>query len=210
MTSSDELLALHALRLKGHGGSNRLAARFGLDPELVDELMQDFEAYGWVSRVGLPGLPSWSLTGAGKAANERMLAEQLDASGGRGAVVEAHRAFLPLNARLQKACTDWQLRPTRSDSMAMNDHGDFAWDDRILGELRTLAGRLVRIEAQLAAALDRFAGYQKRYVAALTRAEAGQWVWVDGVGIDSVHAVWFELHEDLLATLGIERGSKGA
>lgn len=210
MTASVELLALHALRLKGHGGSYRLAARFGLDPERVDELMQDFEAYGWVSRVGLPGLPSWSLTAAGKEANERMLAEQLDASGARPSVVEAHRAFLPLNARLQKACTDWQLRPARGDSMAINDHGDFDWDDAILRELRTLGGRLVRIEALLTTALDRFAGYRERYVAALTRAEAGQWVWVDGVGIDSLHVVWFELHEDLLATLGLERGSKGA
>jgi hypothetical protein len=26
--------------------------------------------------------------------------------------------------------------------------------------------------------------------------------------IDSYHSVWFELHEDLLATLGIERGSE--
>ncbi|MDQ1375434.1 MAG: hypothetical protein QOJ09_2772, partial [Actinomycetota bacterium] len=26
--------------------------------------------------------------------------------------------------------------------------------------------------------------------------------------IDSYHTVWFELHEDLLSTLGIERGSE--
>ena len=92
----------------------------------------------------------------------------------------------------------------------MNDHTDFRWDDRVLGELRTLGGRLVRIEAGLTAVLERFAGYQARYMAALTRAEAGQRVWVDGVGIDSLHVVWFELHEDLLATLGITRGTEGA
>jgi hypothetical protein len=28
--------------------------------------------------------------------------------------------------------------------------------------------------------------------------------------IASYHTVWFELHEDLLATLGIERSSEGA
>jgi hypothetical protein len=27
--------------------------------------------------------------------------------------------------------------------------------------------------------------------------------------IDSYHTVWFELHEDLLSTLGIERASEG-
>jgi len=30
--------------------------------------------------------------------------------------------------------------------------------------------------------------------------------WVDAIGIDSCHTVWFQLHEDLLATLGIPRG----
>jgi hypothetical protein len=28
---------------------------------------------------------------------------------------------------------------------------------------------------------------------------------VTGVGIDSCHSVWMELHEDLLATLGMQR-----
>jgi hypothetical protein len=30
--------------------------------------------------------------------------------------------------------------------------------------------------------------------------------WVDGVGIDSCHLVWMQLHEDLLATLGLNCG----
>jgi hypothetical protein len=28
--------------------------------------------------------------------------------------------------------------------------------------------------------------------------------------IDSYHTVWFELHEDLLSTLGIERSKEGS
>ena len=35
----------------------------------------------------------------------------------------------------------------------------------------------------------------------------GRRQYVDGVGIDSCHVVWFELHEDLLATLGIDRSA---
>ncbi len=38
--------------------------------------------------------------------------------------------------------------------------------------------------------------------------ERGEHAWVDGLGRDFCHAVWFELHEDLLATLGIARGSE--
>lgn len=31
---------------------------------------------------------------------------------------------------------------------------------------------------------------------------------VDGLGVDSCHRVRFELHEDLLATLGLDRGAE--
>ena len=38
---------------------------------------------------------------------------------------------------------------------------------------------------------------------------AGDTDWFTKPMIPSYHTVWFELHEDLLATLGIERGSEG-
>jgi len=54
--------------------------------------------------------------------------------------------------------------------------------------------------------LSRFGGYPDRFRAALERVDRGQRNWVDGSRIDSCHTVWFELHEDLLSTLGLERG----
>lgn len=57
------------------------------------------------------------------------------------------------------------------------------------------------------AALERFSGYPERYAAGLDKAGQGQRSWVDQPRIDSCHTVWMELHEDLLATLGLERGS---
>ena len=50
----------------------------------------------------------------------------------------------------------------------------------------------------------RFSGYADRFAAALARVDQGQRRWVDEPRIDSCHTVWFELHEDLLASLGIE------
>lgn len=35
----------------------------------------------------------------------------------------------------------------------------------------------------------------------------GQKAWVDGHDRDSCHTVWIQFHEDLLATLGLPRGS---
>ncbi len=56
------------------------------------------------------------------------------------------------------------------------------------------------------AALQRFDGYADRFTAALERVLHGNRAWVDQTGIDSCHTVWIELHEDLLSTLGLERG----
>lgn len=61
----------------------------------------------------------------------------------------------------------------------------------------------------MGAVIDRFAGYETRYAAALERVDAGQLAWVDAPGIESCHTVWLQLHEDLIATLGLERGQPG-
>jgi hypothetical protein len=92
--------------------------------------------------------------------------------------------------------------------MAANDHTDFRWDDRVIESLRSVGARLSSLETQLAAALARFAGYAERYNVAVARVAAGENRWVDGLGIDSAHVVWMQLHEDLLASLGLDRGDE--
>ena len=59
----------------------------------------------------------------------------------------------------------------------------------------------------LAQALTRFAGYADRYAAAVDRVQRGEHAWVARPRIASCHTVWMEWHEDLMATLGIARGS---
>ncbi len=61
---------------------------------------------------------------------------------------------------------------------------------------------------RLAHDLARFGGYGSRYTAAAQRAHRGERRWVDGIDADSCHRVWFEFHEDLIATLGPQRGNK--
>ena len=45
---------------------------------------------------------------------------------------------------------------------------------------------------------------------ALGKVQGGDHDWFTKPMIASYHTVWFELHEDLLATLGIERSSESA
>lgn len=206
--SDPTTLALHAVRLLGFAPTRRVASRFALDPAVVEEELLDSEARGWVTRSRFAERAGWSLTDRGRAENERRLAAELEGAGARRRVVEVYQRFLPLNARFQDAATKWQLRPLPGDAMAVNDHTDFRWDDRVIESLRSVGRRLRPLEGELAAALSRFEGYGERYDCAVDRATAGEDRWVDGLGIDSCHVVWMQLHEDLLATLGLDRADE--
>ena len=185
-----------------------IARRFALDRALVEGLLANFETRGWIQQVGFADLSGWALTDEGREENIRLLATELAETDSRQAIAAAHSMFLPLNARLLTTVTNWQIRPTRWDSMAANDHTDWVWDERVLKDLASLLRSLQPVAQQLSDALDRMDGYVDRLGAALDRVDHGERKWVDQPGIDSFHTVWFELHEDLLATLGIERGQK--
>ena len=62
--------------------------------------------------------------------------------------------------------------------------------------------------ASLTEALGRFGHYGPRLDFALSQVESGDINWFTKPSLDSYHEVWFELHEDLLVTLGIDRASE--
>jgi len=91
--------------------------------------------------------------------------------------------------------------------MALNDHTDWPWDEEVLRALAALGRGFSHICDELALRLRRFDGYAARYHAALAKVDRGQRRWVDTPELDSCHTVWIQIHEDLLATLGLARGS---
>lgn len=205
-----DLLVLHAVRVIGFADTDIVAQRSGIDQDTVSELLADDEAYGWVTRNEFAGTGGWSITELGKAEDSRRLTAELAHTTASEVVERAHYAFEPLNTRLVRACTDWQLRPQDGDRLATNDHMDPTWDGRVLDELAAVADELARVVDELVDSLPRFGGYRDRFAAALAHARTGRVEWVAGVGVASCHAVWMELHEDLLSTLGISRGTGSA
>lgn len=187
------MLVLHAVRLLGFADTPAVAKRFDLEVDETRDALKEAEARGWTTYTSFAGTAGWSLTETGRAENERLLKTE----GVTEIVQEVYDEFLPLNALLQQACTDWQLKPTDGDPLAANDHQDPAWDAGVLHELKALGKALGPINAKLP--LPRFKGYDVRFSHAL---EQG---WVDRSDVDSCHRVWFELHEDLIATLGLTR-----
>ncbi|MCA0295585.1 MAG: transcriptional regulator [Actinobacteria bacterium] len=204
--SEPALLALHGVRVLGGPSVDAVAERFLLPaPDVRDHLL-DAQAFGWVTRHDFFG-ETWSLTDRGRAENERQLAVELDAAGVRDVVAAVHASFRPVNAAHGRACTQWQLHPTLYDPAAINDHSDPVWDDAALTELEACDDALAEFDATLTGVLARFDGYSARHSAALAMVRRGDHDWLDAPGRASCELVWIQFHEDLLATLGLERGS---
>lgn len=203
-------LALHGVRVLGFTSAERVAERYELDAASVEELLLDDEAYGWVRRSSFAGSSGWSVTDAGRGEDERRMRTELDRVGARGLVEQVHTEFRPLNERFGQACTDWQLRPNGRDDLAFNDHSDWRWDERVLERLSSGITRVCGLAERLADQLRRFDPYPPLYASALARVDAGQHAWIDAPDRDSLHTVWIQFHEDLLATLGIPRGDEPA
>ncbi|MFJ9691467.1 transcriptional regulator [Kitasatospora sp. NPDC101183] len=196
------LLVLHALRCAGAVGVARLGAITGLDEAEAESELIDLGAGGLVTRLS-GGMPVWGLTEAGRAADAERIAAELESAGARGRVTAAYERFLVLNPELLDLCTAWQLRSV-GGVLSVNDHGDPGYDAQVLARFADLDGRAAVVCAELSAALPRFGRYRVRLAGALERAAAGELAYVaDGTG--SYHVVWAELHEDLLATLGLAR-----
>ena len=200
-----ELLVLHAVRVLGFADTAAVAHRFAFDAATTGEFLLDAQANWCVAYTTFAGTAGWSLTDRGRRENERQLAAQLARTSRAGEVRDAYDVFLPLNGLVLRACTDWQLRPAPAHRLSPNDHTDPGWDDDVLNVLHGVSQDLAPLIERLADVLTRFRGYDIRFNAALKRARAGHTAWVDRTDVDSCHRVWFELHEDLVATLGVDR-----
>jgi len=195
-----ELLALLGLRLQGFASADAVAEVAQLEVVRVEQVLHRGRDLGWV-RYREGRMTGWSLTPTGRSEGERRLAAQLESRGCRGVVQGCYERFRSINVEVLEVCTDWQLR----DQATVNDHLDAAYDAAVIDRLATLHLRARRVCDELGAALERFGPYGDRLQGALARVRAGEHEWFTGVRIPSYHAVWFELHENLLATLGIDR-----
>ncbi|GAB3758103.1 hypothetical protein [Microlunatus parietis] len=196
MTAPD-LLTLHAVRLLGYAAADRVAARFGRPVSDTERELADLAARGWVGYGSFGGDGGWALTESGKAEGERRLAAELDEAAARSVVDRVHRAFLPYNRTVGELCTAWQLA-----TLGMADQ-EVDLESTVTG-LGAAAQALAGFERDLVAVLERFGGYHRRFATALFRIDDDP-AWLAGTDRDSCHRVWFEFHEDLIASLGIDR-----
>jgi hypothetical protein len=118
-------------------------------------------------------------------------------------VRSCYESFLGLNPTLLQICSAWQMRRV-GNMPTLNDHSVPDYDAKVLSRLIRIDVSAQRLCSDLAIVLMRFALYGTRLTTALDRVLGGNPAYVADT-LDSYHTVWFQLHEDLLVTLGISR-----
>ena len=106
--------------------------------------------------------------------------------------------FETVNDRFLQLVSAWQTRGENADGQ-----------DRIYDRLVRTVERHVTALEQVADRLPRYRQYADRFRKSLDRVDSGQVEYVTSPTVDSLHNIWFEFHEDILALLGRPRETVG-
>ncbi len=191
---TDELSVLMALRVQGVASPERVQTATGED--CVAKLAALAAAGHASERTGR--LSGFSLTPDGLEVLDKLIAEEglRDNEG----LKDCYDVFLSINNRVLKVSSDWQMRDG-----APNDHSDTIYDEEVIDRLAELNDRVRSCMRKMGACAPRLAPYGARLDSCLERVQAGDKSAFTAPLAESYHTVWFELHQDLLLTLGLER-----
>ncbi len=186
-------IVLHVARVKGAASAGALASALGL--QSVHRQLAELVAMGLVSHHGDGEGALIAPTEAGVAHPRGLLESEL-AGGRRDRLGELYeQSFMPLNVEFKVLCATWQT-----------EGGSFELLEALLGVHERITEFLDAASA-LARRLER---YSERLGAAAERVQDGASDALTGPIGESYHNIWFELHEDLLLTLGRSRAEEEA
>lgn len=190
-----------ALRVQGIASVERVAVASGAS---VEEAVSSLEA---LKNNGLADersgrVSGFTLTAMGAEAIDQLLAAE--GLCGDPELTECYERFMLINERVLKASTDWQIRRDGGVETT-NDHCDPRYDASVVDRLCELHARAKRCVDAMACRVPRFAPYGTRLDHCVERLCEGDHSAFTGLLAESYHTVWFELHQDLLLTLGLQR-----
>lgn len=199
--SDSYLLTLHTLTLKQMADADGIAGVIEQDVADITAALE--RAVEDKTAMGARG--SFMITPAGRALLDEAYPSWFATERADASVQEAMDQFESgVNRQVLRLTTDWQTIEVDGRSEP-NDHGDSAYDEKIIDRLGIV---LERTESVLAPLID-YRPELKRFLdragVALTRASSGETDYVSGVRVDSFHTVWFQMHEHILRVTGRER-----
>lgn len=197
-----EFEVLHSLRVKGLAKPEVLRGLSGIPVDTLESVCQSLADQGFVMIRG-GAMPGYMLTPAGKAEAERLLKQDEATEEARDALVAFDERFLPFNTDFKKICHRWQMK---GDDEA-NDHTDAEYDAAVIAELAAFHTSFQPELATVGEALPRFSRYEGRLADALQRVQDGDAGAFARPLYDSYHDIWMELHNDVVLSIGRERGA---
>lgn len=184
MGMSTEREVLHVLAMEGIADTDTVVAETGLEESVVVETLAALEASGLVEEEGF-----WYATDAGERRLDELCRSRFDPTE-RDRLREVLDRFEELDDRLKALASDWQ---ESREAALVADLGDLHED----------------VESLFAGLDDGVADAYRPYLADLSAARAaladGEEAYFTSTEVDSYHEVWFDLHDDLLRTLGAGR-----
>jgi hypothetical protein len=203
--SDPAFLVAHALKLKGFAEPDVVAEITGMDVGDVQAHLEKLKS-GELACYREGRISGWMLTPAGRERHAELLTADIEAAGTRDAIMEFYEPYRSVNAELKQVCTAWQLK----DETTPNDHADAVYDRSVIAKLRTVNDRIQPLCVDLTALLPRLAPYGPRLDACVVAIEAGDHDRMTKPLNNSYHDIWMEMHEDLIATLGLKRTASDA
>ncbi|KAF0958940.1 hypothetical protein [Rhodococcus sp. T7] len=194
-------LTVHTLTLRQLGSAEQLAEINALPIADVEAALEKAVADGAV----MAARGNYMVTPAGREFLDEVYLRAFADLRADPAVTDAMDSFeTGVNKQVLTLTTDWQTIEV-DGARVSNDHADADYDAKIvekLGRVHEKTQKVLQPLAQQDPLVDRFLD---RIGAALIRAEGGETDYVSGVRVDSVHTVWFQMHEHILRLTGRER-----
>lgn len=181
---------LQHLAMAGIAETDEVVEATTHDTDTVRETLATLEREGAVEDEGF-----WYLTDAGEERLARLCRERF----GDDQLAELrslYAEFESLDGRMKACAEAWQDLDAAARGPSAAPVGDLA---AINDAVQDLFGELDR-ETRAA-----YESYIARLDEAVERLMDGEDAYFTGTDVDSYHTVWFELHDDLLRTLGEER-----
>jgi hypothetical protein len=186
MLSDNDFIVLNAIYLKKMADAAAIADITALPSDSVAASLDAASDAGWLLAMPTGAM----LMPDGTAQVLDHYASTYAAVRSDPAMLAWYEAFEAINTRFIGLVTEWQKTEG---------------DERVERRLLQTAERLTRDIGTLVPRIPRYASYVRRFQRSMELVDQGQRDFVCKPTIDSVHNIWFEFHEDILAVLGRPR-----
>ncbi len=187
MAMNEELfVALNAVYLRKMGGVEAISECTGLDRGAVQVLLGQALIDGLVIELDA----EFMLDDTGRRAVLQFYNDEYGHLRKDGQVLEWYAQFEIINAQFLKLISEFQTS---------------GGERRVLVQLLRVVERHIAAIRRIEETIPRYKTYTHRFTAAMDRVDLGEVSFVTNPRADSIHNIWFEFHEDILAVVGKPR-----